>query len=130
MTITKAKEKIGSGFVALIASLMLLQVVTAAFALSGNRDISWLGGAQICSTAKVDKSSGEGPIRSPVHHSGICCVLHQTAAISSAFERILVAIVDIHERVDNSIEIGIDIKRSASISEAPNAPRAPPPSQV
>jgi hypothetical protein len=124
----QAKASFGRGFAALLACLMLSQILMIGFAQASSTSATETSFGVTClssanSTDEVEKSQ---PPLSHSHHHGSCCILHNVAINLQTSSLRPFARFHFPEKSDVIIGPLTSISHDLELAEEPNAPRAPP----
>lgn len=123
-----ARVSFGRGFSALLACLMLSQILMAGFAQAsstGNGGASFGVMCQTSANAADEVKKSQSP-QSHTHRHGLCCILHHAAINPKAGSIRESKLFDFPAKLSTITGSLTPIPLDLAIAEEPNAPRAPP----
>lgn len=123
-----ARVSFGRGFSALLACLMLSQILMTGFAQASSTGAGEASFGVMCQTSanpaeEVKKSQSP---QSHTHRHGVCCILHHAAINSKAWSIRESKLFDFPSKLPTITGSLTSIPLDLAIAEEPNAPRAPP----
>ena len=118
----------GRGFSALLACLMLSQILMTGFAQAssaGNGEASFGVMCQTSANPAEEVNKSQSP-QSHTHRHGICCILHHAAINPKAWSIRESKLFEFPAKLSTITGSLTSIPLDLAIAEEPNAPRAPP----
>ena len=123
-----AKKVFGCGLAALLACLMLSQILMTGFAQASSTSATETSFGVMCQSSanSTDEAKKSQPPLSHNHHHGSCCILHYVAINLQSSSLRPSARFDFPEKLDVITGSLTSISHDLELAEEPNAPRAPP----